>query len=203
MVEYVISPEKGASGIQKKLKTELKSLDQNYIALVLAEAKVYQETNIALLQYMIDEKNIPGVYVTINKPYNTMKRILENEGINTDMIIFIDAISKSAGGTIEKAENCLFIGSPENLTDISVALTEATQAIPSDKKFVFFDSLSTLLLYNNMGTVARFTHFLTGKMRAWGVEGILISVEKESDEVLLSQLSQFCDKVITLGGEDE
>jgi len=30
-------------------------------------------------------------------------------------------------------------------------------------------------------------------MRMWRVKGIIISLEKESDKELLSELSQFCD----------
>jgi KaiC/GvpD/RAD55 family RecA-like ATPase len=188
--------------LSERIEEELADLDRDYIVLILASARDYHRANIELLRYMVHTKRSPGVYVTINKPFSTMKKILEKENIDTRMMIFIDAITKPAGGQAEKVENCLYLGSPENLTDISVAMTEATRSIPAEQKFVFFDSLTTLLLYNNMGTVARFAHFLTGKMRSWGVEGFLISVEKETDEAFISQLSQFCDKVIVFGMEE-
>ena len=72
-------------------------------------------------------------------------------------------------------------------------MDQAVRAIPGEKKFLFFDSLSTLLIYNKPITVAKFIHFLSGKMRMWRVKGIIISLEKESDKELLSELSQFCD----------
>jgi hypothetical protein len=60
------------------------------------------------------------------------------------------------------------------------------------------DSLSTLLLYHNVGTVSKFSHFLTGRMRMWGLRGILMAVEKEADPKFTNQLAQFCDIVVTL-----
>jgi len=58
---------------------------------------------------------------------------------------------------------------------------------------VFFDSLSTLLLYNNVQTVARFIHFLAGKMRVWEVKGVIVSLRKEKDAELIDELTPFCD----------
>lgn len=166
---------------------------KDYIALVLVDAKNYQKKCIDLIKKLTEKENIPGVYVTLNKPFEIMQRILESEGIDTRKIIFIDGITQTAGGKIEKTHNCLYIGSPEKLGDIGMALDQAVSSIPSDEKFVFFDSLSTLLMYNRSGTVGIFSHFLTGKMRVWKVKGIIISLEKESDEVLINELTQFCD----------
>ena len=165
-----------------------------YVALATVEAAKYQQTNSEIIQYLTTIDGTPGVYVTLNKPFITVEALLRNAQVNTDMIIFIDAVTRTTGGSVEKTQKCLFIGSPENLSDISLAMDQAVRAIPpGEKKFLFFDSLNTLLIYNKPGTVAKFIHFLAGKMRIWKVKGIIISLEKESDRELLSELSQFCD----------
>ena len=58
---------------------------------------------------------------------------------------------------------------------------------------VYWDSLNTLLIYNDVRTVARFIHFLAGKMRTWKVKGIIVSLQKKGNEDLINELSQFCD----------
>ena len=166
---------------------------EEYIALATVDAEHYQQTNIEIIHYLTAIDGTPGVYVTLNKPFATMEVILKRANINIEMIIFIDAVTRTTGGSIEKTQKCLFIGSPENLSDISLAMDQAVRAIPGEKKFLFFDSLNTLLIYNKSGTVAKFIHFLSGKMRLWRVKGIIISLERESDKELLSELSQFCD----------
>lgn len=165
----------------------------DYVALATVDAEHYQETNIELVQYLTFIDKTPGVYVTLNKPFVTMENLFQKAGIATEMIIFIDAVSKTTGGSIEKTAKCLFIGSPENLSDISLAMDQAVLAIPGGRRFLFFDSLNTLLIYHKSETVAKFIHFLSGKMRVWKVKGIIISLERESDKELLSELSQFCD----------
>jgi len=184
------------SKVDETLKKDLKGLGE-YVALATVNAKDYQKTNIEIIRHLTGTDNIPGVYVTLNKPFKTMQKLLKEEKIDTGMIIFIDAVSK-AGGEIKKTKDCLFIGSPENLSDIAVAMDQAVMAIQSNKKFLFFDSLNTLLLYNKATTVAKFIHFLAGKMRTWKVKGIIVSLHKDKDKELIEELSQFCDVIMSI-----
>ena len=130
--------------IGDRLKEELKDL-RYYVALATVNPNMYQKTNLSIIKHMVSEK-VPGVYVTLNRPFEDLLDLFRKNNIDERMIIFIDAVTKTAGGEIKKTENCLFIGDPENLSDISVAMDQAVRAIPSNEKFVFFDSLSTLLL---------------------------------------------------------
>jgi len=178
--------------IKEEFNEKLKDLKQ-YVALATIDAKNYHKTNLKIIKHLIDSENIPGVYVTLNKPFENMEGTLKREKIDTKMIIFIDAVTKTAGGKVEKTDKCLYIGAPDNLSDISIAMDQAVRALPSKNRFVFFDSLSTLLVYNDVSTVARFIHFLAGKMRVWKVKGIIVSLRKEKDQELINELMQFCD----------
>ena len=178
--------------IEEIFDKELKGFKE-YVVLAAVHAKNYQKTNLALIKHLTEDQHNPGVYVTLNKPFSTIKKTFENNGIDTRMIIFIDAVTKTAGGDLEKKDNCLFIGNPENLSDISIAMDQAVRAVPGKEKFLFFDSLSTLLVYNKPITVARFIHFLAGKMRVWKVKGIIITLEKKSDKNLIEELIPICD----------
>ena len=181
----------------KTIDEALKDETEPGISLVLTNAKKYNEANIALTKYMVNTKGIPGVYVTLNKPYRTMKKNLEGK-VDLRMLIFIDAITKSTGGKITKDDECLYLDTMQNLTDLGVAIDQAIRAIPNEEKFLLFDSLSTLLIYSQVGSVAKFIHFLTGKIRALGVNGVLLSLVHGEDDELLSQLSMFCDQTIYL-----
>src|SRR3989344_9607851 len=176
---------------------EIKSL-KDYLILVTVDAKSYQKAAIDIVRSLVNEDGIPGVYVTLNKPYDIMKRILENSNIDTRLIIFIDAASITE---TKKVGNCLYIGSAEKLSDMSVAMDQAVKAIPAAEKFLIFDSLNTLAIFNKQATVARFAHFLTGKIREWKVKGIIITLERETEQALLDELTQFSDARIDMGGE--
>ena len=184
--------------LKETFKKEVKSL-KDYILLVTSDAKSYQSTVVDLVKFLVDEQNIPGVYVTLNKPYEVMQRNFESSNIDMRLIIFIDATSRTEG--TKKVENCLYIGSPEKLSDMSVAMDQAIKGLPTTEKFLIFDSLNTLAIFNKPATVARFVHFLVGKMREWKIKGIIITLERETDQILLDELTQFSDARIDMRGE--
>lgn len=185
--------------IRQQFKKEVSGLS-DYVALVTVSAKTYQESNIEIVGFLVDEQKIPGIYVTLNKPYDAVQRLLKGKNVNLDMVIFIDCITK-VPENMKRQKNCLFIGSPEKLSDISVAMDQAVKSLPTKEKFIFFDSINTLQLFNKPGTVARFIYFLAGKIREWKIKGIIISLKKGTDDSLLNELVQFCDKQIYLGGD--
>lgn len=41
-----------------------------------------------------------------------------------------------------------------------------------------------------------FVHNLTGKMRQLGVKAVILTLEEETDKKIISQLSQFVDRMI-------
>src|SRR3989338_2337132 len=184
--------------VQESFRKEVSNL-KDYLLLVTVDAKNYQNTAIDLLRFLVNEQGNPGVYVTLNKPYEVIQRNLANSSIDARLIIFIDAASRAE--QTKKIDNCLYIGSPEKLSDISVAMDQAIKALTSSDKFLIFDSINTLSIFNKPATVARFIHFLAGKIREWKIKGIIVTLEKETEQALLDELTQFSDARLDLGGD--
>jgi len=182
-------------GTKDKFKKEVKNL-KDYLVLVIVNPKIYQKSNLEILNLLVNEQKTPGVYVTLNKPFDIMQKLLKQNKIDARFVIFIDGITKVPEN--KKIKNCLFIGSPEKLSDISLAMDQAVKALPTKEKFIFFDSINTLSVFNKPGTVARFVYFLASKIREWKIKGIIVSIKKDSDESLINELIQFCDATIEL-----
>lgn len=183
--------------VQESFRKEVSNL-KDYLLLATVDARNYQNAVIDLLRFLVNEQSNPGVYVTLNKPYEVMQRNLASNRIDTRLIIFIDATSRTE--QLKRTGNCLYIGSPEKLSDISVAMDQAIKSLPTSEKFLIFDSLNTLSIFNKPATVARFIHFLAGKIREWKVKGIIITLEKETEQSLLDELTQFADSRVDFGG---
>ncbi|MFB6295206.1 MAG: ATPase domain-containing protein [Candidatus Nanohaloarchaea archaeon] len=175
---------------------ELRQLEEGEIALVVVDADDYVETNMEILNHLVEEEGLPGVYVTINKPYKTMEDVFAEHDISTDEVFFVDAITEETGGETVERDNVLYMDAPDDLTGLSIVISRAVEEMPDGDKFLFLDSLTTLTIYNTADTVSQFTHFLTGKMRNWDVAGVIMSLEEEVDEELIGQISQFCDCTI-------
>jgi archaellum biogenesis ATPase FlaH len=181
----------------KILRKFIKELKPKTIVLFIIDAKKYHKIHPKLLRMVIEEKCFAGIYITINKPYSSLIKYLEENKINTENIFFIDAISRVVGGKIKMTKDCLFIPSPSQLTDLSIALSQALESMKhKENKFIFLDSLSTLLIYNPFEVVVKFTHFIITRLRAFGLVGLIISIEKQIDEKMLNILIEMCDKVV-------
>lgn len=163
------------------------------IILYLVSSKKYMNTNLSILKELINNKKAYCIYITVNRPYAPLITLLENEKIDTKRMFFIDAVTPTGN---MRAGNVAFVGSPSALTDISLVAESTVKSLPKGGRILFLDSITALSIYNDAGTIIRFSHFLTNKIREWGLSGVVISLKKETDEKLLSQLSQFCDKII-------
>ena len=183
----------------KELEKELRNLPPNSVVMFITEAETYFKDIVRIVKILVNTLELDGIYISVNKPYQSLVELFKKNKINFDKVFFIDCITKTVGGKPEITKNCLFIASPQNLTELGIALSQAMEAMKEKKnKFLILDSLSTLLVYNSAGTIARFSHFLTTRIRLSKFKGIFIIVEKEMDKKLLSTLKEFCDRAIKL-----
>jgi len=173
-----------------------KKIEEDLAIMVITSGEELMRTNIQIVKTVMKNKSL-CLYVAINQPYSRLKRILEKGKINTDRVFFIDCITETSGGKAKRISNCLFVNSPSSLTELSLSITQALQAMPG-KKFLFVDALSTLVIYNSPNSLAKFSHFLITRVKLLGLAGIFMVVQKEMEEMLLSQIKQFCDKIIKL-----
>ena len=83
------------------------------------------------------------------------------------------------------------------LTDISLFITERLKNT-NGKKFVFFDSITTMLIHNEPYVFARFIHSILTRMRLSGAGGLLISLAEKTNREVRAEIAQLCDKVIKI-----
>ncbi len=181
--------------MKDRIKKELDNLPDNFVVLMMVKSDMYEQANFYVLDYLINKKKQSGGYVSVNRPFSDLSKKLKQKQINSKNLFFIDCVTKSLGEKEQEVQNCVFLDSPSNLTDIGIAL-EQLYKLSYKHKFLFIDSLNTLSIYNDPERLTKFVHFLTGKMRMHNLKGILISLHEDTDKRLVNMLSQFCDKII-------
>ncbi|PIN74140.1 hypothetical protein COV20_00820 [Candidatus Woesearchaeota archaeon CG10_big_fil_rev_8_21_14_0_10_45_16] len=134
-----------------------------------------------------------GVYVTLNRSYTEMVKQLQTQKIKTDKLLFIDGV----GAKCEvDSQNCISLEGNKSLTELSLILSKAGSN--SSIKFIIFDSLNSLLLYNKVESCERFVHYLINKVKNMDVLLAILAVNGEKVNHLISVASQLSDKVIEL-----
>ena len=163
------------------------------IILVKVDSKKYVKVSIEILKHFTEVAE--GIYVTLNKPYFSLKKILSKDGVNIKKMIFIDCITLQLGGETIDEDRCFYLTSPDPV-QLQVTLERAMDIVTAENRFIYLDSLSTISLYKSFETLIKFLRHLTGKMRLRGFVGTIFTLEKEMNESYYSQISLMCDEVI-------
>ena len=171
----------------------LRELDKP-IVLTLIDPMRYQDAVFGMVRYFAG-KSGQGVYVTLNKPYGVLVKNLEKAGISSDSLFFVDGITNVP--STEEGTDHACLGSGIDLSNLCIGISRAIGKM-KDANFLLLDSLSTLLIYNDSKSVSKFAHLLTEKMRRWGTQGCLLTVEMNAEKDVVAQLAPFCDKVVKI-----
>ena len=145
-------------------------------------------------------KNV--IYITTNKPYDSLVHLFDINGINTKNFFFIDCISLQLGRRMEdEPNNCLFLESPENLCKLSVTTKELIKHFRGEK-LVFLDSLSTLRVYNDPEVLAKFiSNFMLNKVNGLHVDSVILALESDVDLETKELVEKFADEVKKYGNQ--
>lgn len=189
--EELLNPNRA---ISSKISLSLDGIPDNFVVLLIVDLKNYAPTIIELLRVLQSEKKL-GAYLTINKPVEDLAKLFKAQGIDSESIFFIDAISTLSDRKTVKSKNIAFLDSPTDLIGINSVISQQL-SLQQKPGFVVFDSISTLLLYNKPMAVEKFIHALVGRMRGTSTQGFLIGVKSAEHASLIEIISQFVDKIV-------
>src|SRR5574341_680913 len=88
--------------IEQNLREDLPA-----ITLVTSAAPRYTEVSLSLIKYLVNNKKFPGIYVTVNRPYESMKQMLEKT-VDLRYLVFIDGSSSAAPTSVDKDKKDLY-----------------------------------------------------------------------------------------------
>lgn len=154
----------------------------------------YSDLVQALFEYIYSRPEDAWVYVTITRPYeNVIKQF--GDLPNNKNIKFIDCISRAAG--ISKVDpNCIFIESPTMLEKLGLEIINIFKKVDEDtNKYLIFDSLSNLIIYNDPEIVTEFFYHMINKTRVRNIHTVTLAIEEEVDKYL-NRLIYLNDKIL-------
>jgi len=176
----------------------LKNTSEDKFVLVMLSEKQY-EKKLEELVRNAESNNAKICYVCLSKPVDDVIASLKNLKISIGKFFFIDILS-SHYKSRESMENCIFIG--EGTHKLGLIKNAIGRAI-SEKGcgMVIFDTISSLLVYEQTHDIVRFTHDLTTEEKQQNINNVFI-ILKEGGEMqgycnsLIGDLKMFADKSI-------
>ncbi|MFO7677010.1 MAG: hypothetical protein R6V50_01305 [Thermoplasmatota archaeon] len=148
----------------------------------------------ALFNFMTKNTNEFYTFLTASYSYDYISNTFKE--LNTqNNIKFIDCISRSSG--ISKlSENCIYIESPVMLEMVTLACMNSFHGLKDDvEKYILIDSLSALMIYNDVEVLREFVSLLQNRTRAHNIHVVSILIE---EEIHSNKLLQMNDKIVVL-----
>ncbi len=177
----------------------LSEIANNKFLLILMEEREYL-SKLEEIMKSAEKTKTRICYVCLNKPYDDVVKDLKNKGIKTADFFFIDVLT-SHYREAASAANCIFLRSPNDLAAMRIAIKKAVD----DKKcsVILFDTISTLLIYQQTSSVIKFTHNLLSDNVKEDVKKLFIllkhdTVSAEESEKLGKDLGMFADKTLDM-----
>lgn len=167
-------------------------IKNNNIVLVMTSKEKYKQDIVSIAKE-VGLCSTKCCYVTFTEPYGFITSNLKKNGVDTSKFFFIDTVTRKVQDP-PQVEDCDFVTAPNALTEISVAFSKAL----SDKKCdsSLFDTLSSLLIYENVHSLIQFVHNLLTKVRIASGRVVFVALKDDMNSELVKDLHMFVDKVL-------
>jgi len=178
----------------------LQEIINNKFLLILMEEEAYLSKLDEIIK-SVEKTKTRICYVCLSKPYTDVMEDLKRKGISTSNFFFIDVLT-SHYKEPERVKNCIFIPSPNNLTAIQIAIRKAVEE--KECSVILFDTISTMLIYQQTSSVVNFTHHLLAEGKQENVKKLFIvlkhdTIPAEENQRLIKDLGMFADKTLDMG----
>ena len=178
----------------------LNNTTEDKFVLVLLSEKQYEEKLEELVK-SVEKNNAKICYVCLSKPYEDVVEALKRLKMNIGKFFFIDVLS-SHYKTHKSAENCIFVKEEGSKLD---SIKNAISRAISEKNcgMIIFDTISSLLVYEQTHDILKFTHELTTEEKQQNINKVFIILKEQGNlkgysEGLINDLKMFANKSIEI-----
>lgn len=179
-----------SDAVREKLLFDLSESGPKSVFLIITHIDHHVTVRHATCQHFCSFK-LPGIFLSFSISAKEMMNTLSLLGVDPSVHYFLDCVGSKENKSLS---NCSFINSPKSLTKMSIEITHLLN--PGKYHFLFIDSFSSLLTYNDPGVVEQFARYLVNKVRHHEVGEVMIMVESEKVKLIEEEIQQYCDSTI-------
>lgn len=173
--------------------------EQGAVVMMELPTDAYLEVCQTTLKVLI-EKGLQGVYISFNRPFKNISSILEQNGVDTTNLIFVDVATSLGDEKSEENTQCVHISKNIGIDELVRAIYTSIQRFADNKKFVYIDSLSTISLYKPLSETLRFSEFLIRAVKNQEIDDVIFNVSIDlAHKKFIEDIALKVDEVITVG----
>jgi archaellum biogenesis ATPase FlaH len=177
----------------------ISGISENKFVLVLLSEEQYEKKLIDIIK-TVEKSHSRICYVCLSRPYNYVLEQLTRMGFGLEKFFFIDVLT-SHYKKPAKASNCLFLDDPIKLNALEAAISKVLNE--KNCSVVIFDTISSLLVYEQSHEIIKFTHKLTMEKKEKDTNKVFIVLKynnlvQDYQQSLIKDVAMFADKTIDM-----
>jgi len=183
--------------MEKMLSKLKKVLQKDGPTIILTNPEHLTETVIYVVGHYTKQK-YGGVYISLNRPHQTVDELLSSHDISTDELFYIDCITASIHDVSQKSgDNVLYVEDPSCLQKKEIVLKALENQVKgkAGRAFVVLDALRTLMLYNDHKLARKCIEALIEKTSEFDVKLVVLTL-KGHDTEFVEGLKDLFDSVV-------
>jgi hypothetical protein len=187
----------GIEDLMNIIRSEFEKFQDGGKLLLSVGCRNVLKTNILLLQFLLNENNMKGLYICVDIPQVHVDRLLKVYKIPSRDLKYIDAITGLSTLDQEFRENILYIDNPFNVKIIN----EAIKKIQADgiKRFLILDNMATLQFYST--EIENFFNNFIGSIDDFNISYLMLAVDKVRHEETYNIIRPYCDRELEIKQE--
>ena len=179
----------------------LKAMDASGLSgaiLVDVPSTQFVRFNIMLLRGLSQDRSLPGLFVSVDRPHQYMVHLLSMHHIKAERLMYIDAISRFSADCKIAPANVGFVDGPFHIDKLPAAMSEYNSSDDGKKtglkdcRYAIVDNLSALLTYNSFGSVELFLRDFVKVFESPRKALVILVIDKEKSAPLYELAKTLC-----------
>jgi len=181
----------------KTVRSEFEKLSDGGKLLLTVGCRHVLKTNIILLQFLLNEKKLNGLYICVDIPQVHIDRLVKKYNIDHEKLKYIDAITGLSTVEKDQNQNVCYIDNPFNVKIINEAISKVQD--DGVKRFVILDNMATLQIYSS--EISRFFENFIGSINEFNINYLMLAVDKNNHKEAYDIIRPYCDSELEIRDE--
>jgi len=144
------------------------------------------------------KKGLITVYITASVPSSALNGALQALEVNTNGLMFVDCVSHSLMGSIQRIENTAYVESPTMLENIILKVEYFSRIAEGRKMVVVIDSFNSFAMSSEHKMLSEFLTVLMTSLKAKEAYPIVLTIPDQLKPDLKEMLTMVCDVIVPL-----
>jgi hypothetical protein len=176
------------------VRDEFGKLKEGGKLLLSVSSKHVLKTNIILLQFLLNEKSLDGLYICVDIPQIHVEKLIKKYNIKADGLKYIDAITGLSALDREVNEKIVYIDNPFNVKSINMAIQKVQ--VDGVKRFIILDNMATLQFYST--EIEKFFDQFISSSKDFNMSYLMVAVDKARHKDTYEIIKKYCDNELEI-----